>query len=356
MMLSWEPTLSCDSRLTPVASWLARPQESCAGRHRRIRPVCLQPPGSPESANRATALPVMNAPPQPSSPPSSQSSTALRQPNPLALTIVIPALNSAPAIAATLASVSLLPAPEVRVLVVDSGSADATLSLCQRYAVQTAYCPPGNMYRAINHGLQSGSSPWCAYLNSDDLLYPRAFLRMLRWAAASEADIVYAGADFVDADGRYLHNMPPPPPHLLPFLFQAGTLPFSQPACIFRRRAYELLNGFDESLKYSSDFDFYRRALLRSFRFARFGSEPVAAFRLSPGQASSLHSSEMALEHQRAVSTATLRPPLVSHAAAWLWRLASSWSYVDRTARYTRLTGRLRLKRRMDAVEIHSDL
>lgn len=298
----------------------------------------------------------MNGSPEHSSPPVPPSPVVLRQPNPLALAVVIPALNSAETIAATLASVSQLPAPEVRVLVVDSGSADATLSLCQRYAVRTAYCPPGNMYQAVNHGLQAGSSQWCAYLNSDDLLYPRAFLRMLRWAVASEADIVYAGADFIDADGRYLHNMPPPPPALLPYLFQAGTLPFSQPACIFRRRAYELLNGFDESFKYSSDFDFYRRALLRPFRFARFGTEPVAAFRLSPGQASSLHSSEMALEHQRAVSTVTLRSPLASHAAAWLWRLASFWSYIDRTARYTRLTGHFRLKRRMDAVGIQSDL
>ena len=88
-----------------------------------------------------------------------------------AVSCVIPTLNSSRTLEETLMSLLRQRNCQVKVIVADSGSTDGTLDICRRWGVPSIYVRPGNMYQAINEGLEQCSTDWLAYLNSDDMLY-----------------------------------------------------------------------------------------------------------------------------------------------------------------------------------------
>ena len=259
------------------------------------------------------------------------------------LTVVIPTLNSAATLDWTLAS--LCPAGNVRVIVADSFSDDGTHEICSRWNVEKISVPAGNMYRAINAGLRLARTDWIAYVNSDDWVFTASYLKMLETAEKSTADVIYGSADYVDKSGRFLFSTRPSGEKSAVAILRSGRLPFCQPATIFRRTVYESLNGFDEQYRAASDLDFFCRAALMECAFARFGQQPVAAFRLHGSQISSkmpdLGEREQAVIKERL----QLRG---SNRAKWaflLWQLSNIPRYAERMIRTYELSGKLTLER-----------
>ena len=111
------------------------------------------------------------------------------------ISVVVPTLNSARTLDMTLMSLRLQMGCEAVLRVVDGGSTDGTLEICKRWQVPAIYTPPGNMYRAINQGLNSCNTPWLMYLNSDDYLYPKSLARLFSAGYSRHADIVYDACD-----------------------------------------------------------------------------------------------------------------------------------------------------------------
>ncbi len=154
--------------------------------------------------------------------------------------VVIPTLNSAAFLEWTLLGLRAQRGVDVEIVVADSGSTDGTLDLCRRWDVPVVYEPPGSLYRAVNAGMRSLTAlPWVTYVNSDDVVYPDAYARLLARGAQAGADVVYGDADFVDEFGRFLYAYRAAPPALAARLARYGTLGFAQPAAVFRRALFD---------------------------------------------------------------------------------------------------------------------
>jgi rSAM/selenodomain-associated transferase 2 len=89
------------------------------------------------------------------------------------LSIVIPALNEAPAIGATLASLAPLRARGHEVVVADGGSEDATREVAAPFADRVVLAPRGRA-RQLNAGAAAASGQALLFLHADTRLPPDA--------------------------------------------------------------------------------------------------------------------------------------------------------------------------------------
>src|SRR5215470_12156146 len=115
---------------------------------------------------------------------------------------------------------------------------------------------------------------------------------------------------------------------------------FEQPAAIFRRQTYERMNGFDETLHYRADADFFIRALLGGENFAKLSGPPAACFRLHSGQFSN-----RGIQHSETEADSIYgREALKAAFGDWLtlvgWRLSNLPHYVIRIIRESMLSSR----------------
>jgi rSAM/selenodomain-associated transferase 2 len=85
------------------------------------------------------------------------------------LSIIVPVLNEAASIAATLATLQPLRAQGVEVIVVDGGSSDATVSLCQGRASRVVSAPRGRA-RQMNEGAALAMGDVLLFLHADTTL------------------------------------------------------------------------------------------------------------------------------------------------------------------------------------------
>jgi len=265
------------------------------------------------------------------------------------ISVVVPTLNSAQTLDMTLMSLRLQIGCEAMIRVVDGGSTDGTLEICKRWQVPAIYTPPGNMYRAINDGLNSCGTPWLMYLNSDDYLYPKSLARLLSAGDSQDANIVYGVCDYMDSEGRFLHSFTPAPPVHLLGLFRCNVLGFSQPAAIFRKEVFTSLDGFDDKFDLGSDADFYLRALVKGCSFARLLGPSVAVFRLRQDQLSSARTTDLAAQMRLSVSRSLSRAGLDDRLKLALLRARNFPQYFIRILRRRCLGDRRFVPRTMDS-------
>lgn len=257
--------------------------------------------------------------------------------------IVVPTLNSAATLDWTLCSLSNQRDIAPDVIVVDSGSEDQTLDICQRWAVRTIYVPPGNMYRAINSGLQQTDTEWVTYLNSDDHVYPYSYGRLIAHGEQHHAALVYGNCDFIDSEGRFLFAMKAPRPARLVGLLQRGDFGFAQPAAIYRKSVFQELGGFDERFRYISDYDFFSRLILSGRKVANLEGPAVAAFRRHTSQLSNQCAPAMAAEWEPFRISGRLRTSpgnlfdllsmYIGNSSNYLWRFTSKRAWPPRISR-----------------------
>jgi glycosyltransferase involved in cell wall biosynthesis len=263
------------------------------------------------------------------------------------ISYVIPTLNSAATLDMTLLSLRSQKEVEVNIIVVDSGSTDGTLDICKRWDVKTLYAEPGNMYRAINKGLQECDTEWLGYINSDDWLYPDSLVGLIAQGNASNADVVYGSCDYTDGYGRFVYSLSPAKPERLLSLFRIGILGFAQPAAIFRNRVYQQLNGFKEDYSLSSDADFYLRALLSNLKFSWLSGKSLGCFRIHENQLTNKKRETMELEKKQ-----IYLPIQPAQLQDWIvftqWRLNNLPHYIIRFLRQSLLSGKIKITRSTD--------
>lgn len=100
----------------------------------------------------------------------------LTGPKTSAISIIIPALNAADRLEATL--VSALKAPGVEVLLVDGGSVDGTVELAQSFGVRVLTSMPGRS-RQMNAGAAAAGGDIFIFLHGDTVL-PDGFAEMVQ--------------------------------------------------------------------------------------------------------------------------------------------------------------------------------
>lgn len=132
---------------------------------------------------------------------------ALRLPERAELDVIIPAYNVEAFLRPCLDSVlSQSTDFRFRVIVVDDGSTDGTADILSEYAAEPRLVSLRQENRGLsgarNTGLELSNARFVFFLDSDDMLCPGSLRRMMDAAAQSGADIVEAGYELMDMDGR----------------------------------------------------------------------------------------------------------------------------------------------------------
>jgi glycosyltransferase involved in cell wall biosynthesis len=197
-----------------------------------------------------------------------------------AVSIVTPSLNQGQFIEQAIQSVRGQDYLDLEHIIVDGGSTDCTTQTLKKY--EKAYNmrwisePDNGMYEAINKGMRRARGQILAYLNADDLYFPWTVRAVVEaFQDQPSVDLVYGDMVSMAMDGRYASIIFSPPEEILRTHLRFFSL--AQPSVFWRRRVFESLKGFDESLHIASDYDFWLKAS-RRFRFRKL-NEVLAVFR-----------------------------------------------------------------------------
>ncbi|HEY8517722.1 MAG TPA: glycosyltransferase family 2 protein [Candidatus Binatia bacterium] len=208
------------------------------------------------------------------------------------LSVVIPAHNAAPYLAAAIDSVlAELPA-DSEVIAVDDGSTDGTARVLEAYRDRITIISrplPSNPGVARNTGAAAARGDVLAFHDADDLVLPGRFRDLLAVLDADPSvDLVFGNGIKITADGRPLG--PVIPVRYTRRLKRGvdvarlleGSFIYPQGMCV-RRAAFERLGGF--TVEKAEDWEFALRATL--VLGVRFVDKAVFAYRQYEGSVTS---------------------------------------------------------------------
>jgi glycosyltransferase involved in cell wall biosynthesis len=173
------------------------------------------------------------------------------------LSVIIPVFNGEAYLAAAVESVRRQACVDLEVIVVDDGSTDGTAGVVSRLpqeGLRYVHQENGGPARARNHGIRLASGDLIGFLDADDVWPADRLGHQLRALERDpSADLVLGwtrlAREMAGADGR---------PHLEAY---GPAVVFLTPtAALFRRRVFERVGGFDETLRFGEDTDWFMRA------------------------------------------------------------------------------------------------
>jgi glycosyltransferase involved in cell wall biosynthesis len=201
------------------------------------------------------------------------------------VSVIIPAYNVEPYIAAAIESALEQTFGDYEIVVVDDGSTDRTGAIAAAYAARSARI---RLVRQVNRGLSAARNAalreargaFFALLDGDDIWDPN-FLeqQMAVFRARPDVSIVTGNATCLGSwrDGQPAQPYPDlrPEPTLITVLEDERAVFVMS---VFRRRVYETIGGFDEALRTNEDYDYWIRAAATGFIFAR-NDQPLGRYR-----------------------------------------------------------------------------
>ena len=202
------------------------------------------------------------------------------------VSVVMPAYNVAAYIGAAIDSVKAQTVADWELLIVDDGSTDATCETVRRVRRGRSPDPAAGRSRTAGSRQRATwpspraaatSSPFSTATTSGSPTYLAEQLAV--FAQHPEVDIVTGNGWFL---GSQLNGQPArpfpdgrPQPTLQTILADETSIFIMS---LFRRRVYEAIGGFDESLRTNEDYDYWLRAALAGFRFRR-NDRPLCHYR-----------------------------------------------------------------------------
>jgi glycosyltransferase involved in cell wall biosynthesis len=183
----------------------------------------------------------------------------------------------------------------VRHVIQDGGSEDGTVELLESYdgIVDWESLPDRGQSDGLNRALARSDAEWIAWLNADEFYLPHGLRTLAATAKATGADVVYADAVFVDAEGRVLRL-------LAQHRFSALTLrsygTFIPSCATLIRRAALDAEPWDKRLRMIMDWDLCLSLLSAGALFA-YVPVPVAAFRVHQARVTASPASDFSEEY-----------------------------------------------------------
>lgn len=124
------------------------------------------------------------------------------------LSVIVPFYNVEQYLAACLDSILAQDYPDIEVILVDDGSPDGSRAIAERYVaadrrVRLVTRPNGGLGAARNTGVREAKGDFLTFVDSDDLLPPRALSALMGTALATGSDIVVGSVERFDSVRRW---------------------------------------------------------------------------------------------------------------------------------------------------------
>jgi glycosyltransferase involved in cell wall biosynthesis len=202
-----------------------------------------------------------------------------------AVSVIMPAYNVEAYIGEAITSVLAQTFENFELIIVDDGATDRTGQIACEYAkrdgrIVVIHQQNAGLPAARNTAMRRARADIFALLDSDDLWAPGFLdeqLAILR--SRPDVDIVTGNALTLGShlDGRPARPWPDPRPQPdLTSILNDEYAIFIM--CVFTRRVYDTIGGFDERLRTNEDFDYWLRAALAGLRFVR-NDHPLGYYR-----------------------------------------------------------------------------
>ncbi len=179
------------------------------------------------------------------------------------VSVVIPCYNQAHFLGEAIESVLSQSYAHFEIIVVDDGSTDNVSEVAHRYP-EVCYIRQDNQgpSGARNRGLRESKGSYLVFLDADDRLLSEALDVGVGYLESHpECAFVSGRHKRIAADGQVLWVQPPPPlvegdsyAELL-----RGNYVGIPAKVVYRRSVFELVGGFDTSLRFCEDYELYLR-------------------------------------------------------------------------------------------------
>ena len=197
------------------------------------------------------------------------------------ISIVTPSLNQGRFIEETIRSVLLQGYPNIEYIIIDGGSTDETVDIIKKYE-KWLTCwvsePDRGQSHAINKGFAKATGDIYAYINSDDFYCPNAFVTVASIFEKNGYPHLIAG-ECIIFDGDTIKSIFKPgwPKNIDHFLHPFSST-FAQPASFWSKHIYHRVGGFNESLHFCFDQEFFLKIALTGVR-PRLISDQISQYR-----------------------------------------------------------------------------
>lgn len=200
---------------------------------------------------------------------------------PPVVSVVIPNFDGARYLDDTFRSLAQQTTDAFEVIVMDGGSSDNSLEIVDRWTVTLPIVcvsePDEGQAHAINKGFARASGQMLTWLNSDDLLTPRAIETAAEEFRRGDLDFLWSFCLVVDSELRPLHIANPFARTKLSELRQHRNF-IPQPGSFYSRDLVKRIGPLRQDMHYTFDYEFFLRAA--GGAQSRFVPEVLAWFRL----------------------------------------------------------------------------
>ncbi|WP_309382619.1 glycosyltransferase family 2 protein [Cerasicoccus frondis] len=178
------------------------------------------------------------------------------------VSVIIPSYNQGDYLEAAIRSVLCQDYPAVECLVLDAGSQDDSAQIIEHYQDALSYSRShrdNGQSAAVNEGARHAKGKYMSFLNSDDMLAPGTISHVMNcFARNPDAMLVYGQRILIDTDDRVSgwSSAKPFDHHTCRFTINSET-------AFWKREVFEELGGFNESLRFALDLDFFCRIYKR---------------------------------------------------------------------------------------------
>jgi glycosyltransferase involved in cell wall biosynthesis len=219
----------------------------------------------------------------------------------------------------------------IECIVVDDGSSDGTASVARSYGDRVHLVGQENagVSAARNNGAAIARGELLAFLDADDVWMPDRLSRQVPLLVNDgRAVAAICAATIVDQQlrkVRVLRTHPTPTPETM--LMRAGTLSVGGSGLLIKADSFKAIEGFDEALSVSADWDLLMRVVQRSS--LAYTDEPLYLYRLrESGMSRNVQGMEhdMRIAYRKAFNSLPELRPLRRRAYGRLhWMLAGSY-------------------------------
>ena len=175
------------------------------------------------------------------------------------VSIITPSYNQGHFLEESMRSVLAQDYPNIEYIVVDGGSKDNSVEVIRQYQDRLAWWVSEKDHGhadALNKGFAHASGEILAWLNSDDIYHPGAVREAVEYLQAHpEVGMVYADANLIDNDGRFITQFAARQTSYEGML--RGSVHIPQATSFFRASVWQQVGPLSLTLFFAFDYDFW---------------------------------------------------------------------------------------------------